>query len=467
MPPGAYLAISLAALLCGYLLYGRLMARLMRPDNARPTPACTMADGVDYVKMPAKSVFLIQLLNIAGIGPVYGPILGALYGPWALVWIVLGSIFAGGVHDYFSGMLSVRRGGLSLPDVVGDHLGASMRRFMQVFSLVVVVLVGVVFVTGPARLLSDMTTIPVMTWVVVIFAYYFLATILPIDVLIGRVYPIFAGSLLVMAVGLTAALFVTGYATSAPLAWAAPPPDLPMWPLLFITIACGAISGFHATQSPLMARCLPDERSGLPVFYGAMIVEGALALIWATLGMALYPDPAKLQAAIAAGGPGKVVNDVSMELMGPAGGILAILGVIVLPITSGDTAFRSARLTIADVLGIQQRKRGRRLLIAVPLFALGAILSQVNFEVIWRYFGWANQVLATLVLWTVAAFMARGGVFHWPASLPASFMTAVCATYICHARIGLNLPLNVSSWMGGAAAVLALALFLSRCRRKA
>ncbi len=466
MPPGAYLLISLAALICGYLLYGCVMTRLMRPDNARPTPACTMADGVDYVKMPAKSVFLIQLLNIAGIGPVYGPILGALYGPWALVWIVLGSIFAGGVHDYFSGMLSVRRGGLSLPDVVGDHLGPPMRRFMQVFSLVVVLLVGVVFVTGPARLLSDMTAIPVMTWVVIIFAYYFLATILPIDVVIGRVYPIFAGSLLVMAVGLTAALFVEGHATGAPLAWSAPPADLPMWPLLFITIACGAISGFHATQSPLMARCLPDERSGLPVFYGAMIAEGALALIWATLGMALYPDPAKLQAAIAAGGPGKVVNDVSMELMGPAGGILAILGVIVLPVTSGDTAFRSARLTIADVLGIPQRERRRRLLIAIPLFALGATLSQVNFEVIWRYFGWANQALAALVLWAVAAFLARGGVFHWPATLPATFMTAVCATYICHARIGLNLPLAASSWAGAAAAVLALALFLSRCRRK-
>lgn len=467
MPPGAYLAISLAALVCGYLLYGRLMVRLMRPDNARPTPACTMADGVDYVKMPAKSVFLIQLLNIAGIGPVYGPILGALYGPWALVWIVLGSIFAGAVHDYFSGMLSVRYAGKSVPDVVGYNLGNGFKQFMRFFSVVLLLLVGVVFVTGPAKLLDNLTGWGLMVWVTIIFAYYFLATILPIDVVIGRVYPIFAGSLLVMAVGLTAALFVEGHATGAPLAWTTPPADLPMWPLLFITIACGAISGFHATQSPLMARCLPDERSGLPVFYGAMIAEGALALIWATLGMALYPDPAKLQAAIAAGGPGKVVNDVSLELMGPVGGILAILGVIVLPITSGDTAFRSARLTIADVLGIAQRERHRRLLIAVPLFALGATLSQVNFEVIWRYFGWANQVLATLVLWTAAAFLARGGMFHWPASLPASFMTAVCATYICHARIGLNLSLAVSSWMGGAVAVLTLALFLSRCRRKA
>lgn len=468
MPPVAYLAISLAALIGGYLVYGRAVARLMQPDSARPTPACAKADGVDYVRMPARTVFLVQLLNIAGIGPVYGPVLGALYGPWALVWIVVGSIFAGGVHDYFSGMLSVRGGGCSLPDVVGDRLGKGMRRFMQVFSLLVVLLVGVVFVTGPARLLADMTAIPVAVWVAGIFAYYFLATILPIDMVMGRVYPIFAASLLVMAVGLAGALLLDARGTGVAVAfgaWTTPPDVPPLWPLLFVTIACGAISGFHATQSPLMARCLPDEKSGLPVFYGAMIAEGALALVWATLGMALYPDPAELHAAIAAGGPGKVVNDAALDLMGPVGGILAILGVIVLPVTSGDTAFRSARLGIADAFGIPQRARRGRLYIAVPLFVFGAVLSQVNFEVIWRYFGWANQVMAALVLWAAATYLAARRAPHWVATLPAVFMTAVCASYICHARIGLNMPLAAASWAGGMAAALALALFLHRTRR--
>ncbi|MEG6506058.1 carbon starvation CstA family protein [Nitratidesulfovibrio sp. 1201_IL3209] len=463
MPSVMYFLLSLAALIGGYVVYSRVVERMFGVDNCRATPACTMADGVDYVKMNPKNIFLIQLLNIAGLGPVFGPILGALYGPWALVWIVLGSIFAGAVHDYFSGMLSVRYDGKSVPDVVGYNLGNGFKQFMRFFSVVLLLLVGVVFVTGPAKLLDNLTGWGLMVWVVIIFAYYFLATILPIDKIIGRIYPVFAAILLIMAVGLTAMLFVKGYDFFPAAQWTNQhPAGLPLWPLMFITIACGAISGFHATQSPMMARCIPDENCGRPIFYGAMIAEGVIALIWATLGMTFYQTPEALNAALTAGGPGKVVNDVSMTLMGPIGGVLAILGVVVLPITSGDTAFRSARLTIADFLNYSQVENGKRLMIAVPLFVIGAALSQVNFDIIWRYFGWANQTLATIVLWAAAAYLVRRGMLHWMATVPATFMTAVCTTYICYAKIGLNIPLNISTWIGIAVAVGSLGLFLSK-----
>ena len=461
MPSMMYFFLSVAALIGGYMVYSRVVERLFGVDNCKATPACTMADGVDYVKLPPSKVFLIQLLNIAGLGPVFGPILGALYGPWALVWIVLGSIFAGGVHDYFSGMLSVRYEGKSVPDIVGYNLGNGFKQFMRFFSVLLLLLVGVVFVTGPAKLLANLTDMTLMTWVIIIFAYYFLATVLPVDKIIGRIYPLFAIILVVMAVGLTGAMIVKGYEFYPSAHFVNQhPTGLPLWPLMFITIACGAISGFHATQSPMMARCVPDENCGRPIFYGSMIAEGVIALIWATLGMSFYPTPEALNAAIAAGGPGKVVNDVSMTLMGPVGGVLAILGVVVLPVTSGDTAFRSARLTIADVLNFSQKGNGARLMIALPLFVIGAVLSQVNFDIIWRYFGWANQTLATIVLWASAAYLVRRGMFHWIASVPATFMTCVCVTYICYAKIGLNIPLDISTWIGIAAAVGSLGLFL-------
>lgn len=463
MPSVMYFFMSVAALIGGYMVYSRIVERMFGADNCKATPACTMADGVDYVKLPRSKIFLIQLLNIAGLGPVFGPILGALYGPWALVWIVLGSIFAGGVHDYFSGMLSVRYEGKSVPDIVGYNLGNGFKQFMRFFSVLLLLLVGVVFVTGPAKLLANMTDMTLMTWVIIIFVYYFLATVLPIDQIIGRIYPLFAVILVIMAVGLTGAMIFKGYEFYPSAHFVNQhPTDLPMWPLMFITIACGAISGFHATQSPMMARCVPDENCGRPIFFGSMIAEGIIALIWATLGMSFYATPEALDAAIAAGGPGKVVNDVSMTLMGPIGGILAILGVVVLPVTSGDTAFRSARLTIADFLNYSQKGKGARLAIAVPLFVIGAALSQVNFDIIWRYFGWANQTLATIVLWASAAYLVRRGMFHWIASLPATFMTCVCMTYLCYAKIGLNIPLEMSTWIGIATAIGSLGLFLSR-----
>ncbi|MFI3271970.1 MAG: carbon starvation protein A [Pseudomonadota bacterium] len=465
MPSVVYFLLSVVALIVGYVVYGRIVERCFGADEKRATPAQTMADGVDYVAMSPAKVFLVQLLNIAGVGPVFGPILGALYGPWALVWIVIGSIFAGGVHDYFSGMLSVRSNGTSIPDVVGNNLGNAFKHFMRYFSVLVLVLVGVVFVSAPAGLLAKLTPewMSMQVWIGVIFAYYFIATILPIDKIIGRIYPLFAIVLIVMAVGLSGALIFKGYDFYPAAEFVNQhPSDLPIWPLMFVTIACGAISGFHATQSPMMARCLSNEKLGRPVFYGAMIAEGFIALIWATLGMTFYHTPELLNTALANGGPGAMINEVSVTLLGPIGGLLAILGVIALPITSGDTAFRSARLTIADMFGVKQVGNMSRLAIAVPLFVIGAAISMVDFSILWRYFGWANQTLATIVLWTAAAYLVRRRVAHWIASIPATFMTAVVVSYICFAGIGFGLSQEISSIIGVVVAVACLGLFLAR-----
>lgn len=463
MPAVSYFLISVAALVLGYFIYGKVIERMFGADTTRATPACTMADGVDYVSMPTWKVFLIQLLNIAGVGPVFGPIMGALYGPAALLWIVLGSIFAGAVHDYLSGMMSVRYNGKSLPDVVGYALGNGMKQFMRGFSLLLVVLVGVVFVAAPAGLLANLTGWPLMAFVAIIFAYYFLATILPIDVIIGRLYPIFAIVLLVMAFGVSGGLIVKGYAFYNWAEWTNQHPgNLPMWPLMFVTIACGAVSGFHATQSPIMSRCMSEEKYGRSVFYGAMIAEGIIGLIWATAGMTFYNSSPELAAAIGNGGPGAVVNTVCMTLLGPVGGALAILGVVVLPITSGDTAFRAARLIIADVLNYAQKTPMSRLYIAVPIFAIGIILSRVDFSILWRYFGWANQTLAAVTLWAGAAYLVRRNTFHWVASLPATFLTAVVIAYICMEKIGFNLSYDISVGIGCVFAVACLGLFLSK-----
>lgn len=462
MPNFVYFFLAVAALLGGYLVYSRVVEKLFGANTGRSTPANTMADGVDYIKMPPAKIFLIQLLNIAGVGPVFGPILGALYGPSALLWIVFGAILAGGVHDYFSGMLSVRYNGKSIPDVVGYTLGFGFKQFMRVFSVVLLLLVGVVFVSAPAGLLANLTNVDITIFVVCIFAYYFLATILPIDLIIGRLYPLFAIVLIIMAVGVAGGLIVKGYDFYGWAEWTNQhPADLPMWPLMFVTIACGALSGFHATQSPLMSRCVPNETCGRNVFYGAMIAEGVIALVWCTAGMTFYDSAQSLMAAM---GPKSnaalVVNEVCKTLLGPVGGALAILGVVVLPITSGDTAFRAARLVIADFTGISQSQPVKRLGIAVPLFAIGIALTFVDFNIIWRYFGWANQTLATIVLWTAAAYVVRRGGVHWLVSLPATFMTAVVVTYICMEKIGFNIPYNISVIIGLVAAALSLGIFL-------
>ncbi len=461
-----YFFAALAALLVGYFVYGSIVDKVFGSDATRTTPAKAKADGVDFVEMKPGRIWLIQLLNIAGVGPIFGPILGALYGPAALVWIVVGAIFAGAVHDYLSGMLSIRYGGSNMPNIVGYTLGNAAKQAMRVFSVVLLLLVGVVFVSAPAKLLSIMTPdwMSFNVWLVVIFAYYFIATVTPIDKIIGNLYPLFGAVLMIMSVGMISMLIVDDYTFYPAMEWANQhPKGLPIWPLIFITIACGAISGFHSTQSPLMARCLPNEKLGKPVFYGSMIAEGAIALVWATVGMTFYQDPAALGETLGAGGPGKVVSDAAYTLMGSVGGIFAMLGVIVLPITSGDTAFRATRLTIAEVFKLPQSEAGKRLMIAVPLFALGAVLSQVDFNIIWRYFGFANQTLSSMALWAGAAYLYRNGRFHWIASLPATFMTAVCGAYIfAEKNMGLGLSYDVSNMIGIGFALICLVVFILR-----
>jgi carbon starvation protein CstA len=454
---------SLAALILGYLIYGAIVDRIFGPDPGRVTPAITQADGVDFVAMPTWKIILVQLLNIAGVGPIFGPILGALYGPAALIWIVIGSIFAGGVHDYFSGMLSLRHRGDSIPEVVGYSLGNPMKQFMRIFSVILLLLVGIVFVSAPAQLLAGLTGIGMPILVAIIFCYYFIATILPVDKIIGRIYPIFGFALVFMAVSLMTMLMVNGYELYPQRTLSnLNPQNMPMWPLIFITIACGAISGFHATQSPLMARCMTNEKNGRRIFYGSMIMEGIIALIWATLAMSFFHNPEELNDMLSQGGPATVVNHISTTLLGGAGGILAIIGVVFLPVSSGDTAFRSARLIIADFLHLSQKKNAKRLMIAIPLFIVGFIVSKTDFGIIWRYFGWANQTLATIVLWTSAVYLSDRKKFHWIASIPATFMTSVVVTFLCYSDIGFQMPMPVATGIGIAGAILCVILFFRR-----
>lgn len=459
--------ISIIALILGYLLYGKFVDRVFGPDSARKTPAITKADGVDFVPMPAWKVYMIQFLNIAGTGPIFGAIMGAKFGPSSYLWIVFGCIFAGAVHDYFTGMLSIRNGGAGLPELVRKYLGKGTSIVLLVFSIVLLLLVGTVFVFSPALILGDIagggTRTAIMLWVGVIFLYYIVATLLPIDKIIGRFYPLFAFALLFMAVALGVCLFVKW--PSIPEFWdglgnlGAEKGLLkgqPLLPCLFITIACGAISGFHATQSPLMARCLTDERLGRPIFYGAMVTEGAVALVWAAVSSYFFFDGGAAEMGLDAStqAPG-VVTAVSKHWLGLLGGILAILGVVAAPITSGDTAFRSARLIVADFLHLEQKNHLNRLVIAIPIFLIASLLLWYNiadengFNTIWRYFGWANQTLACFALWTATAWLTKhkGGLSYLITMLPAAFMTGICTTYICVDKIGFHLPANTIPWI--------------------
>lgn len=470
MPRFMWFIIAAIGLLAGYYIYGKFVEKVFKPDPERVTPAVEINDGVDYVVMPTWKIWLIQLLNIAGVGPVFGPIMGALYGPTALLWVVIGSVFAGAVHDYLGGMMSVRYKGANVPDIVGYNLGHIAKQIMRIFAIILLVLVGVVFATAPAGLLAKLTpeSLDFTFWLCVIFIYYFLATLLPIDQLIGRIYPFFGALLIIMAVGITATMFIK--MPDQFYSWAEwgvnqHPDDLPLWPLMFITIACGALSGFHSTQSPLMARCLANEKHGRFVFYGAMIAEGFIGLVWVTVGMTFYPDPASLNETINAGTASAVVYDSSFALMGSFGGVLAILGVIVLPITSGDTAFRAARLTIAEVIHLDQIKPMRRLYIAVPVFAIGIALSQIDFNIIWRYFGWSNQTLAGIMLWAGAAYLYRRNLLHWICTIPATFITAACITYICYEpNMGFGMDIMISDVIGIAVAAFCLIAFLLKGR---
>ncbi len=459
-----YFFACLALLVLGYAVYGTFVEKVFKIDPKRLTPVSTKADGMDYVVLPGWKIFFIQLLNIAGLGPVFGPIVGALYGPAALLWVVFGCIFAGAVHDFIAGMISLRYGGASYPEVIGRNLGKGIRSFMEGYTILFLILVGAVFVTGPAALLTSMTDIPLGVWSAIIFIYYICATILPIDMIIGRIYPFFAVLLLFMAFGLIGAMLFTGMPilphVDLQSFFASTHPDgLPIWPGLFIVIACGAISGFHATQSPMMARCMVNEKQGRKFFYGAMIAEGVIGLIWVTLGLSFYESPE----ALAAAGPAPVVvKDISISLLGSVGGILAILGVVVLPISTGDTAFRSARMLLADRFKMSQEKIFSRIKLALPLFVVGIALTFIDFNAIWRYFGWANQTMACVCLWACSVYLHRRNRFHWVTTLPAFFMTVVVVAFICNAPIGLNLSMTPSTIIGLIAACAITVLFFKR-----
>ncbi|MFP3089002.1 carbon starvation protein A [Treponema sp. TIM-1] len=464
--------VGVIALILGYVVYGKIVEKIFVINPNSKTPAGRINDGVDFVEIPTWKAVLIQFLNIAGTGPIFGAIAGALWGPAAFVWIVLGCIFAGAVHDYFSGMLSLRNEGSTIAEIVGKYLGDIPRWIMRVFSIVLLILVGVVFVTTPAQVLDSLiphaegSRIVYVISLTVIILYYIIATILPIDKVIGRLYPIFGAALLIMGVGITIMLFVTGEVATIPefTFKNLHPNAMHIFPFLCISIACGAISGFHATQSPLMARCIKSEKDGRIVFYGAMIIEGVVAMIWAAAAMAHFGGQEGLAAA---GAAAVVVKKVSIDLMGPIGGVLAVLGVVACPVTSGDTAFRSARLAIADISKFDQKPIKNRFLIAVPLFFVGILLvlfaigSTANFNMIWRYFAWSNQTLATIALWAASAYLAKTGKLFWITTIPATFMTVVVTSYILIAPEGFRLPYMVGIVTGLVVAAVVFGLFIS------
>jgi len=459
--------VSIIILVLGYFIYGGYIERKFGADPDKVTPAISKEDGVDFVPLSTGKIFLIQFLNIAGLGPIFGAIAGAMWGPVAFIWIVFGCIFAGSVHDYFSGMLSIRHDGESIPEIVGQYLGPGVKYFMRIFSVVLLVLVGVVFVKGPATILNGLTGANVSLLIVIVFVYYLLATLLPIDKLIGKIYPLFGISLLIMAFGLFIALLFEDYTipelSMNTLKNLHPNPnDYPLFPLLFITIACGAISGFHSTQSPLMARCMTNEAQGKKVFFGAMITEGIVALIWAAIAMSFFGGVRELGETMSQPGHDAawVVNIICYTTLGKIGGILAVFGVVAAPITSGDTAFRSARLTIADSINYSQNSIGKRLLVAIPIFAIAILLTTVDFAIIWRYFGWSNQMLATVVLWAIAVYLKQQNKASWYVLLPSAFMTTVVVTYILVAPEGFHIEYLYSCIVGVLVAIVLSVWFL-------
>ncbi len=437
--------ISFLILICGYFIYGKFTSKVFGEDDSIPTPVKTMADGVDYVELPTWKIFLIQFLNIAGLGPIFGAIMGIMYGPSAFLWIVFGTIFGGAVHDYMSGMMSLRDRGTSLPELVGAQLGPKMKTVLRVFALLLMILVGAVFVYNPADLLAMLTpdSLDRTFWIVVIFIYFMAATLLPIDKLIGKLYPLFGFALLFMAVGIMVMLFV--HHDAVPELWEEfynhkPDPDAnPVFPMMFVSIACGAISGFHATQSPMMARCLKNERHARPVFYGAMVTEGVVALIWAAAAVAFTGGYPQLQAYLDGGSPAVLVNDLSETWLGAFGGVLAVLGVIAAPITSGDTALRSARLIAADFTNIKQKRVMNRVMVSIPVFALCFAVMMMPYDVLWRYFAWCNQTLAVFTLWSITLYLAARKRFYFISLVPAMFMTCVSVSYILFAPEGIGL----------------------------
>lgn len=479
----------------GYIFYGKLMEKLFGIDPNRKTPASSQPDEVDYIELPAWRIFMIQLLNIAGLGPIFGAILGAAYGPIAYVWIVLGCIFMGAAHDFFSGAISMRNNGYSLPHLIADFLGTRTRGILAILSGIMLLAVGVAFVNGPAGLLSaqsaqlaqaanstvvneaglnlPFTSISwTLFWTVAIVIYYALAVVLPINKIIGKIYPIFAVALIFMAVGVGVSMLWLDFSGTISMQelsfdnwrnFQIHPEEAPIFPVLFVIISCGAISGFHATQSPMMARCLGNEKYARPVFYGAMIAEGVIALIWAAAAIAYCGGAEAMNAS--GKPPAVLVNEICSSWLGAVGAIAAIMGVIICPITSGDTALRSVRLIIAEAFHIEQKSLRNRILVAIPIFTLALLLSQIRFEIIWRYIGLANQTLAAITLWACATWLAQERKQHWFLSLPATFLSGVCVTYFLfatHRSGGLALPYPIACFTGSICAFGALAFFIKK-----
>jgi len=473
--------ICLALLVASYFTYGRIVDNTFAPDD-RETPAVAINDGVDYVVLPAWKLFLVQLLNIAGLGPIFGAMQGALWGPIVFLWITFGTIFAGAVHDYFSGMLSERNNGASISEVIGIYLGPVMKTIMRVFAVVLLIMVGTVFAVGPAGLIVKLLTekgvsgpfAQTTVWLGIILLYYFIATFISIDKIIGKIYPVFGICLIVMAIGVAIGIPVNGYAIPEIFTHfgSMHPQGTPVWSFMFITVACGAISGFHSTQSPLMARCLKSERQGHFVFYGAMVAEGCIALIWAAAGCSLYAVTGGQNTGLAeilADGQSAAIYDVCIKTMGPVGVILAMLGVVACPITSGDTAFRSARLTLSDWFKIDQESYANRLKLCIPVLGIGAFLGFGNtlgllsYTVIWRYFSWTNQTLAMIVLWAGAMYLAKEGKNYLICAVPAVFMSAVSITYFFMAPecLGMIPALKNNTMVAYPAGIIAAVLFLA------
>jgi len=480
--------ISIMLLLLGYKFYSPFVEKQAGIDQNVKTPQARFDDGVDYVKISPVRAFLIQFLNIAGIGPIFGPILGALYGPIALVWIVLGNVLGGAVHDYFSGVMSIKEDGKSLPEIAGRYFNIYFKGIMLIFTAMLLFFVGVVFIMSPAGLLSSLdyfegTIFASNTfWVLLILAYYFFATILPIDKIITKLYPFFGGLMIVMTLSLAIALIINAPQLPALEYIFAyfdhshydndllkPNPDgLPIWPLLFVTITCGAISGFHSTQAPIMARCLSNEKYVRPVYYGAMVSEGIVACVWAIAGIAAFPGGyVELKELLALGGPGLVVNHVATSYLGVVGGIMAIISVAVFPLTSGDTAFRSLRLTIIDAFKIPQSTRNR-LLVAFPILVIAYFMTKLDFSLIWRYFAFSNMLLSTSVLWLATKYLFDRKAFHWIVSLPAIIGTSVTVAYImtAGAGVGLGISASYSQPIGIAVGILALVALIFKHQKQ-
>lgn len=478
--------LCIALLIVGYFIYGSIVDKFFGPTDAA-TPAIANPDGVDYVPMSNAKAFLVQLLNIAGLGPIFGAISGAMWGPSVYLWIVFGTIFAGAVHDYMSGMLSVRNDGASITEVTGKYMGKVMQNVMRVFGVVLLVMVGVVFMVGPAGLLAKLTApstpfLNIKTWTVIILIYYFLATLLPVDKIIGRLYPVFGICLILMAVGI--AISTIAHSGTRPMLEITltnlypAEGKKPIWPLMFITVACGAISGFHATQSPVISRTLKSEKDGRKIFYGAMVCEGIIAMVWASAAIAFYWDPSKAASGMGLkalldvkGGNATSVYDMCKALLPGVGTIIAMLGVIACPITSGDTAFRSARMVIFDWFKLDEKNIKVRLSVAVPLLLIGYIISKVDYNVVWRYFSWSNQTLAMIVLWAGAMYFVanyENKNLSWICAIPATFMSAVSITYLMYAPECFNLikmgqkGITISYATGIIAAVVFLAIFIIR-----